>query len=230
MAAEPITQKELRGLLLRVRETIKVFGQSEYSQDDLQRIKDLRDELETKDVFASEAAHLSVFEMVKKRFIPLFATMIIELFVAAVLSHYEFILAKYALLSSFLPLVSAVSGNHGLQSGALTIRALATSTEGHWTKVLSKEIKVALLCGLGVGTCAGAIAYLWQSSFPMAAVVFFAMNAAMLTAASFGVMVPRVFSYLGLDPALFAGPFETTAQDVVGYSVYLTTLYWILGA
>jgi magnesium transporter len=54
-------------------------------------------------------------------------------------------------------------------------------------------------------------------------VVFLAMVAAMTAAASVGTLAPAMMKKLGVDPAIASGPFVTTANDIVGIIIYMST-------
>jgi magnesium transporter len=47
------------------------------------------------------------------------------------------------------------------------------------------------------------------------------MTLGITTAASMGTMIPAFFKKIQIDPAIAAGPFVTTANDIVGIIIYL---------
>ena len=64
----------------------------------------------------------------------LLGTMGIELCAGLVISHFEDVLKEVILLASFMPVISAVSGNVGLQAAAIVVRGLDTGHVSlqHW--------------------------------------------------------------------------------------------------
>jgi magnesium transporter len=54
-------------------------------------------------------------------------------------------------------------------------------------------------------------------------VVFLAMVAGMTAAASVGTLAPALMKKAGIDPAIASGPFVTTANDIVGIIIYMST-------
>jgi len=57
---------------------------------------------------------------------------------------------------------------------------------------------------------------------PMLGVVIgAAMVGAIITSTAMGALMPLVFRKLGFDPAVASGPFITTANDIMGLTIYL---------
>jgi magnesium transporter len=122
-----------------------------------------------------------------------------------------------------MPMISAVSGNVGLQSAAIVVRGLDT---GHiaveeWPHALRRELLTALLIAFAMGSVVAVVASAWSRRVLFGVVVGAAMLCAVLTAGLFGTVIPIVSKRLGFDPAATAGPFETALQDVVGFTVFL---------
>lgn len=153
----------------------------------------------------------------------LLGTMGIELGAGLVIARFDFVLTQVILLASFMPVISAISGNVGLQAAAIVVRGLDT---GH---VRMKEMKhavrkeflttlmMASVCGLILGT----VGSVWSRHPFFGVVVGVAMGASMMTAGFMGTVIPMVSKKLGFDPATTAGPFETAFQDVIGFGVLL---------
>lgn len=76
---------------------------------------------------------------------------------------------KNILLASFLPVLSALSGNIGLQASTTTLRALTTghASSAGWRdvfKVVRKELSVALLIGLAASLMLLIVGSAWARS------------------------------------------------------------------
>lgn len=172
---------------------------------------------------AKTMENLSAFKAAKVRVPWLLGTMAIELLAGVVISHYDAILSQVILLASFMPVISAISGNVGLQSAAITVRALDTKSTGHknmWAS-LKKEGLTALMMAITCGLVLGTIGAIWSKHIPFGIVICGALICSTITAALMGTVIPTISKKLGFDPATTAGPFETAFQDVIGFAVFL---------
>jgi len=182
---------------------------------------------------AEAMEHLTPFQAAKKRVPWLLTTMAIELLAGMVISHFDGVLKKVILLASFMPVISAISGNVGLQAAAITVRAVdagVSKSKSLW-KPIGKETATTLLMALVCGLTLGVIGIIWSKKFPFGMVIGGAMTCSMVTAGLMGTIIPVISKRLGFDPATTAGPFETAFQDVVGFGMFLwlATLFqqWI---
>lgn len=161
-------------------------------------------------------------------------TLFIELFAGAVIKHFDETLRQLLLLASFMPVISAISGNTGLQSAAIIIRGLSSGTVDltHWRQALRRQVVTTAILGAICGGVLGSVGTVWYKvDTPLAEwhkcisfgiVIFIGMFMSVNIAGFMGTIVPMVSKRLGFDPALTAGPFETAFQDVVGISIFLT--------
>ena len=160
---------------------------------------------------AENMAQLSAFQAAKLRVPWLLGTMLIELVAGMIIAHFDAVLQKIILLTSFMPVISAISGNVGLQAAAITVRALDSSStppKNIWA-ALRKEgltiILMAVACGLVLGT----VGSIWARHIPFGILIGVALTCSMLTAGMMGTLIPTLSKKLGFDPATTAGPFET---------------------
>ncbi|HAG49348.1 MAG TPA: magnesium transporter [Cryomorphaceae bacterium] len=124
-------------------------------------------------------------------------------------------------IAFFMPLIAAMGGNVGVQSSAIVVQAIASSTlqKKLWTR-LSRELGVGLFNGL---ICASVILlYSWGMGHGLlfATTVGGSLLAVIIFASLFGTAIPWVLHHYGVDPALATGPFITTTNDVLGLSIY----------
>ena len=126
-------------------------------------------------------------------------------------------------LVTFIPVITAMGGNIGIQSSSILIRGFAIGRVdfSNLRKFLFKEMRIGLLMGVACGVVAGCAAVLWHRNLLLGPIVALAMIIGITTAASMGTMVPAFFKKLKIDPAIAAGPFVTTANDIVGIIIYL---------
>jgi magnesium transporter len=183
---------------------------------------------------AAEMDRRSPTQIARMRLPWLLGTMVIELCAGAIIARFDAVLREVILLASFMPVISAVSGNVGLQAAAIVVRGLDT---GHvslenWTHAVRRELLAAVSIALVAGTALATVAVVWSRHIPFGIVVGSAMICAIVVASVMGTVIPLVSKRLGFDPATTAGPFETAFQDVIGFSVFLWTasalLKWLI--
>ncbi|KAF0690471.1 Aste57867_18127 [Aphanomyces stellatus] len=153
----------------------------------------------------------------------LLATFAIELVVAFVVSRFTATLQTFPLLIAFMPVISAVSGNVGLQSSSIVTRALALGliSPDDAVAAIRRELSAAVVLGALLGLVTGVIAAVWQNWLVFGVVVGVAQFLSIWTAALTGSAAPLVAKWFSMDPASAAGPMETAIQDVVGNSLFL---------
>ncbi len=125
-------------------------------------------------------------------------------------------------MALFIPLIAAMGGNVGVQSAAIVVQGLASSSidTGDIFSRLSKELGVGLINGV---ICAflilGASAALGFGT-SLSITVSLALLCVIIFAALFGTFVPLMLDRYKIDPALATGPFITTANDIIGLMIY----------
>jgi len=144
-------------------------------------------------------------------------------FGAQVISGFEGGIAEIPALAFFIPLITAMGGNVGVQSSAIVVQSLARGTDqfGSIFKKIIKETLVALLNGLILSIIIYGIAYVFDSS-TLGLVVSLSLFTVILFAGVFGTLIPLMLDKYKIDPALATGPFITTLNDVLGLFIYLT--------
>jgi magnesium transporter len=127
-------------------------------------------------------------------------------------------------LVTFVPVITGMGGNVGIQSSSITVRGLATGDVDlqRLGRTIFKEVRVGLLMALACGFTLGAIAEIWHHNPALGFAVGSAMAAAIVVASLMGTLVPIIFKRLGVDPAVASGPFVTTANDITGILIYLS--------
>lgn len=140
---------------------------------------------------------------------------------------YEPVLAQAILIASFIPVITAMGGNVGTQSATILTRGFATGRLDldDVPRLVFKEFRVGLLMGLICGGGVSLVAtFLFAGGrYHLGLVVLCAMVAAMTTAAVVGTLAPAVMKRFGVDPAIASGPFVTTANDIIGIVIYMST-------
>ena len=172
---------------------------------------------------AAAMEQMSPAQAAKTRVPWLLGTIVIELGAAVLIDHFNAVLTQVILLAAFMPVISAVSGNVGLQAAAITVRGLDAGAMSIRAagKALFKESATTLLMAAVCGVVLGSIGGLWSRHLMFGVVIGLALTCSMMTAAFMGTLFPIVSKRLGFDPATTAGPFETAFQDVIGFGVFL---------
>lgn len=164
----------------------------------------------------------------------LMGTMAIELLAGGIIARFGHVLQEVILLASFMPVISAVSGNVGLQAAAIVVRGLDTGhvSIANWATAVRRELMTALTIAFVAGVSLSAVAMIWSRQVPFGLVVGASMTCAIVTAGLMGTIIPMLSKRAGFDPATTAGPFETAFQDVIGFSVFLwmaqLMLHWLV--
>lgn len=127
-------------------------------------------------------------------------------------------------LVTFVPVITGMGGNVGIQSSTITVRGLTTGDVDlhRLGRTIFKEVRVGLLMALACGLTLGVVAEIWHHNAALGVAVGSAMAAAIVVASLMGTLVPIIFKRLGVDPAVASGPFVTTANDITGILIYLS--------
>ncbi|MBL6660948.1 MAG: magnesium transporter [Crocinitomicaceae bacterium] len=142
---------------------------------------------------------------------------------AQVISGFEVSIFEHPELAFFIPLITAMGGNVGVQSSAIVVQSLARGDQnmGGILGKIWKETLVGMLNGillsliiLGIGTAFG--------GFDIGLVVSTSLFTVIVVAAIFGTFIPLLLNKYKIDPALATGPFITTLNDVVGLFIYFS--------
>ena len=142
---------------------------------------------------------------------------------AQVIASFEGGITKIPALAFFIPLITAMGGNVGVQSSAIVVQSLAKGNDqfGSIMQKLSKEALVALVNGIILSSIIFGIAYYFENS-TLGLVVSISLFTVIIFAAIFGTLIPLVLNHYKIDPALATGPFVTTLNDIVGLFIYFT--------
>ena len=125
-------------------------------------------------------------------------------------------------LITFIPVITAMGGNVGVQSSSIMVRGFATGRVdfNSLKRFLFREVRVGVIMGATCGVAVGLVGYLWHGNATIGVVVGVAMVVAMTIAATMGTLTPAFFKKIKVDPAIASGPFVTTANDITGILVY----------
>ncbi len=144
---------------------------------------------------------------------------------AFVMNNFKASIESVLVLSFFVPVITAMAGNAGIQSSAIVVRELAVGgiSLGKTSSKLVREVKVSLINGLILASILMAIILLWQGDFRLGALLALCMFFIICWATVMGAMIPLLLKRINVDPALATGPFITTTNDILGILIYLGT-------
>lgn len=205
-------------------------------EDVVEAMEDIADE--TIASFAGTAEDVSEHEPIFKRFMwraPwLLVTLCAGLVTATAMTHFS---DRYwfAFIPFFVPLITGMSGNVGIQCSTILVRGMYTGelSAGSRTEAIIKELMIGLLIGTVFGLLCGTVVYILNvfgihhvGVDPLATgvIVSFGLFGACMTATVLGTFSPFFFARFGIDPAVASGPIVTAFNDV------LSTLMFFLVA
>lgn len=173
----------------------------------------------------------SVFETWKARMPWLLLLMISATFTGMIITSFEKSLAVYTVLTAYIPMLMDTGGNSGGQASVTIIRALSLGEIGFqdFFKVIWKEIRVAVACGMTLGVCNFVKLIIFDRvSISVALVICITLFATVIIAKFIGCTLPILAKKIGFDPAVMASPFITTIVDAVSLLVYFRVATLIL--
>jgi magnesium transporter len=178
-------------------------------------------------------------KLFKKRVVWLIVLFLGEMLTATAMGFFEQEIAKFVVLTLFIPLIISSGGNSGSQASTLIIQAMAVGeiTIAEWWRVLRREITSGLLLGTILGVIGFIRVTLWNSIFHtygthtilIGSTVGFSLIGVVLWGTIAGSMLPIILKKLGADPATSSAPFVATLVDVTGLVIYFTVAYAFLG-
>lgn len=168
--------------------------------------------------------HSSVFQTVRHRVPWLLTNLIGSIISGSILWFFRYTIEEVVALVTFIPVIAAMGGNVGLQSSTLIIRGLATGRIelSDVKRVFMREVQIGFLIGLLCGVVVLFVAAVMHINLTLGLVVGFAMVCALVVSTSMATIMPVILKRYGVDPAVAAGPFVTTANDITGIAIYLS--------
>ena len=139
-------------------------------------------------------------------------------------------ISRVTAIAFFTPLIQATGGNVGIQSSSLIVQSLANPDfvdEGLW-KRLVKVFFVAVLNGIFLSVLVLAANIILFQEYQLSMIVSIALFSVVVFASFIGTVTPLVLNRYGYNPALAAGPFITTINDLLGLTIYFFTIHLLL--
>ena len=185
----------------------------EEAEEDVLRLAGVGDEVITD----------SVLQKTKRRFNWLLLNLFTALLATWVISKFGATIEQMVALAFLMPIVASMGGNAGMQTLAVTIRALATKelSSGNFGQIVTKEFFIGILNGIIFAIITGIIVQLWFKELNLTILIAASMVLNMIVAGLFGILVPVSLKKFKIDPALASSVFVTTITDVVGFLSFL---------
>lgn len=131
----------------------------------------------------------------------------------------------------FVPLITGLSGNIGIQCSTVLVRSMATGglSSGSKGEAITKEVIIGVSSGVMFGTLAGLLVWgldligisgLEIAPSHVGLIVGVGLWGACFASTLLGVFSPLFFVRIGVDPAIAAGPIVTAINDFLSMSIY----------
>ena len=175
---------------------------------------------------------IGVFSTFLSRIPWLLILMLSATFTGMIITHYEAALGQLVILTAFIPLLMNTGGNAGSQTSVTVIRGLSLGElrAGNILRILWKELRVSILCGIVLAVVVfGKALLLDRASVQISLVVALTVLATVVIAKLVGAILPVLAKRLGLDPTVMASPFITTIVDAVALLIYFSIASALLG-
>lgn len=185
--------------------------------------------------------HASIASKLKQRLIVLASLSFVSIASVLLQQYYNPLISKISILAVFLTLLAGSSGNCGTQIAGIIIRAQSVlePEKESFGALLARELAVGTLMSLVMAAAMAAIGLVLLNAadesalggftqIQVALVVGTAMFIALTTINVVGGTMPILMKRMGLDPTLTAGPFITTAADIVTVLIYFNIAAWML--
>ncbi len=167
--------------------------------------------------------HDPAWKTARRRFAWLLVNLATAIVASSVIWMFDATIEHMVALAVLMPIVASMGGNAGTQTLTVTVRAIATRelTAANAARAVGKEGLVGIFNGALFAAVTGVVTVAWFGDPILGAVIAAAMVVNMLVATLSGILVPLGLARVGVDPAVAATVFVTTATDVVGFFGFL---------
>ena len=191
-----------------------------------------------------------IFKLVLKCVPWILALMILQVFSTMILSNFEGVIGKFAILAVFTPLIMDAGGNSGGQTTTMIVRSLSLDefSGKDYGKVIFKELRVASIIGavvaifsfgwlmfeMSVGIVnTSSIAEKGGNFYGNMALVSLlvagTLFVTMIISRLVGCSLPFLAKLIKLDPAVMCGPITTTLVDIISLVTYFLLWTQVIG-
>ncbi|MCL2276544.1 MAG: magnesium transporter [Treponema sp.] len=224
LLAMPVVDKEQRLVgIITVDDIVNVIV--EENTEDIEKMAAL---------MPSEEPYLKtpVFHHAKNRFLWMLILMLSATITGFIISSFQEGLVAIPVLMAFVPMLMNTGGIAGSQSSTLIIRGMAVGEIGlkDILVIMWKELRVAILCGLGLGIVNFIRVFITNNhDWRLCLTISMSLFLTILMAKTVGGILPIFAKRLKIDPAIMSAPLLTTICDAVSLIIYFTIAKIILG-
>ncbi|KLI98835.1 magnesium transporter [Luteimonas sp. FCS-9] len=142
---------------------------------------------------------------------------------AFVIGRFEATIEQVVALAVLMPIVAGIGGNAAVQVLTLMVRGLALGQVGASNAriLMWKELRVALINGVLIGTLVALVALVWFHDWVLSMVIFTALVINFCSAATAGVLLPLLLKRMRVDPAVAGTVVVTAVTDIMGFFSFL---------
>jgi len=164
-----------------------------------------------------------IFKKTKRRFNWLLLNLFTAFLATWVISIFGATIEQMVALAFLMPIVASMGGNAGMQTLAVTIRAIATQklSTTNISKTVLKEFTIGISNGIIFAIISSVIVFLWFKDLNLSIIIAVSMILNMIVAGLFGILVPVTLKKFKVDPAISSSVFVTTITDVIGFLSFL---------
>ena len=167
----------------------------------------------------------SIFKLAKNRFLWMMILMLSATITGTIISSFEEGLMVLPILMSFIPMLMNTGGIAGSQSSTLIIRGLAVGEISlkDIGIIVWKEIRVGMLCGIGLGLVNFVRVYIMnEKNVMLCLTITLSLFCTILMAKTVGSILPIFAKRLKIDPAIMSAPLLTTMVDALSLLIYFS--------
>ena len=167
----------------------------------------------------------------RNRIVWLMVLMLSATITGLIMKHFEDALAVLPVLMFFVPMIMDTGGNAGAQTSTLIIRGMAVGEiqVKDALKILWKEIRVAVLCGLGLGLVNFIRVYIMNGRDALLSLtVTISLIVTVMLSKTVGCLLPIIAKKIKIDPAIMAAPIITSIVDAAALFAYFAIAKAIL--
>jgi len=191
---------------------------------DVIREEELEDAYKAIGVEEEDIYTKNILNVAKMRLPWLITTFFGSMLSASLLSLFKATLHEVIILTSFIPVITAMGGNIGTQTATIVVRGMAIGfiNFDKLKKTLLRELAVAFIMSIAVATIISSIAVVWYGKFILGIILGISMVLGITASSFIGTIIPFMFKKFDIDPAIATGPFVTTTNDAIGIIIYLS--------
>ena len=174
--------------------------------------------------------HAGLFETVKGRIPWLAINLFTAMLASWVISFFETTIEQWVTLAVLMPIIASITGNAGMQSVTISVRAIATrELQSHNARpVIIKEIFANLLSGIILSVIMSVLIIAIYGDFRLAFIFSGATIATHAIAGFSGAIIPLLLNKFKIDPAIASSIFLTTLTDMLSFFLFLGLAAWMV--